>query len=677
MLKGLSNIILPNRANSKLTDSFGLNAGGFNSGAGAGNIITAIIRPALAPIADGGTVEDALSANVDQTSNYASTAGDIASVVVEVLVNGEVPPALDTPLDFEDVVSLSVTVTDDAANVRVFTASRVVAGIAPTNDVAPSIAGDTGLGDVLTVTAGTWSGVPAPTLSYQWRRDGEAIAGETGSTYTITLADSGADIDVLETATNVEGSASEASNAITVDVFAVPDAFTAPDWGLSNDDGDISVNILTLPDDGGAPITDLEYRVNGGAAISLGETTTGSYPVTAVEGDDIQIRAVNAIGAGDWSDVKAVPAASALPLFFEVGADFWPAYKSEYMDVIVDEPDLTVASRDALGATLTDTNKWVGGVLGPDGKIYGMPHNSTDILIIDPVAGTATRSNMGATLTDTGKWVGGVLGPDGKIYGMPYNSTDILIIDPVAGTATRSNMGATLTDTIKWIGGVLGPDGKIYGMPFNSTDILIIDPVAGTATRSNMGATLTGTIKWYGGVLGPDGKIYGMPVNSADILIIDPVAGTATRSNMGATLTGTIKWYGGVLGPDGKIYGMPFNSTDILIIDPVAGTATRSNMGATLTDTNKWIGGVLGPDGKIYGMPVNSADILIIDPVAGTATRSNMGATLTDTGKWNGGVLGPDGKIYGMPVNSTDILIIDDGTPGELEALMSGWINKF
>jgi hypothetical protein len=80
---------------------------------------------------------------------------------------------------------------------------------------------------------------------------------------------------------------------------------------------------------------------------------------------------------------------------------------------------VSAASRDALGATLTGNNKWFGGVLGPDGKIYGIPSDSTDILIIDPIAGTATRSNMGATLTDTSKFVGGVLGPDGKIYGIP------------------------------------------------------------------------------------------------------------------------------------------------------------------------------------------------------------------------------------------------------------------
>jgi ABC-type glycerol-3-phosphate transport system substrate-binding protein len=138
-------------------------------------------------------------------------------------------------------------------------------------------------------------------------------------------------------------------------------------------------------------------------------------------------------------------------------------------------PFRSSATRSALGATLTGSVKWIGGVLGSDGKIYGIPYNATDILIIDPVAGTATRSALGANLTDSAKWFGGVLGSDGKIYGIPYNATDILIIDPVAGTATRSALGANLTDLDKWIGGVLGSDGKIYAIPLIATDILIIN----------------------------------------------------------------------------------------------------------------------------------------------------------------------------------------------------------
>ena len=182
------------------------------------------------------------------------------------------------------------------------------------------------------------------------------------------------------------------------------------------------------------------------------------------------------------------------------------------------------------------------------------------------LAGTATRTAMGATLSGGNKWFGGVLGPDGKIYGIPYDATDILVIDPVAGTATRTAMGATLSGTDKWRGGVLGPDGKIYGIPSGATDILVIDPVAGTATRTAMGATLSSGNKWFGGVLGPDGKIYGLPSSAMDILVIDPVAGTATRTAMGATLSDTNKWFGGVLGPDGKIYGIPFAATDILVM---------------------------------------------------------------------------------------------------------------
>jgi hypothetical protein len=68
-------------------------------------------------------------------------------------------------------------------------------------------------------------------------------------------------------------------------------------------------------------------------------------------------------------------------------------------------------------------------------------------------AQTASRTAMGATLSGSGKWWGGVVGPDGKIYGIPYNAADILVIDPVAGTASRTAMGATLSGSGKWVGG--------------------------------------------------------------------------------------------------------------------------------------------------------------------------------------------------------------------------------
>jgi hypothetical protein len=52
---------------------------------------------------------------------------------------------------------------------------------------------------------------------------------------------------------------------------------------------------------------------------------------------------------------------------------------------------------------------------------------------------------MGATLSGASKWIGGVLGPDGRIYGIPLDSTDILIIEDV--DVTRNYGGRVLLST--------------------------------------------------------------------------------------------------------------------------------------------------------------------------------------------------------------------------------------
>ena len=88
-------------------------------------------------------------------------------------------------------------------------------------------------------------------------------------------------------------------------------------------------------------------------------------------------------------------------------------------------------------------------------------------------ANTSTISGLG---TDIPKWQGGVLGPDGRIYGIPYHSESVLIIDPVAGTADTTTISGLGTGMPKWQGGVLGPDGRIYGIPFLSDSVLIISP---------------------------------------------------------------------------------------------------------------------------------------------------------------------------------------------------------
>ncbi len=51
----------------------------------------------------------------------------------------------------------------------------------------PTITGTAAAGQTLTGVVGTWT--PAPTLSYRWLRDGAAISGATGTTYSVVAAD--------------------------------------------------------------------------------------------------------------------------------------------------------------------------------------------------------------------------------------------------------------------------------------------------------------------------------------------------------------------------------------------------------------------------------------------------------------------------------------------------------
>lgn len=85
---------------------------------------------------------------------------------------------------------------------------------------------------------------------------------------------------------------------------------------------------------------------------------------------------------------------------------------------------------------LLGTNKWRGGVLAPNGKIYGMSGNSASVLEIDPITqATGLLDNLPAN----SKWYGGVLSTNGRIYGMPNNDVQVLEISNVN---TPSSIGS-------------------------------------------------------------------------------------------------------------------------------------------------------------------------------------------------------------------------------------------
>jgi streptogramin lyase len=347
-----------------------------------------------------------------------------------------------------------------------------------------------------------------------------------------------------------------------------------------------------------------------------------------------------------------------------------------------------------------DGNKWYGGVLAPNGKIYCVPGAATSVLIIDPQDDSADASTIIDIPVSGGPspdWLGGVLAPNGKIYCIPWQASNVLIIDPATDTFTTKPIPESdppVPDgSSKWHGGVLAPNGKIYCIPYDSDTVLVIDPDADTFDTipipdpGSPGPSPSDPSKWYGGVLAPNGKIYCIPWKADYVMIIDPESDTMVPDAISFSAVADLKWTGGVLSINGRIYCIPQEPRRVLIIDPA--TTTVELAGYLPLDEDKWAGGVLGPDGRIYGIPRNYHSVLVIDPIEsatdpeidpdGISLEEELGAARFDEDKWTGGVLATNGKIYCVPNEADSVLIIDPHSNGQMFASIAEcpYFNKF
>ena len=169
---------------------------------------------------------------------------------------------------------------------------------APANTAAPAVTGTTTVGQTLTTTNGTWTGVPSPTFTYQWfRSPSTSISGATSSTYTLTASDSGNTIYCRVTATNVAGSASADSNT-TATVNQVPANTAAPAVT-----GTTTVGQTLTTTNGtwtGVPSPTFTYQWFRSPSSAIGGATSSSYVlVSADAGNTIYCRvtATNAAGS--------------------------------------------------------------------------------------------------------------------------------------------------------------------------------------------------------------------------------------------------------------------------------------------------------------------------------------------------------------------------------------------
>lgn len=95
--------------------------------------------------------------------------------------------------------------------------------------------------------------------------------------------------------------------------LTAPGAFALDDFDVTPIAGGFALDFIALPPNGGSPITELQYQIDGGSWVPVSGTGTGSRNVTGLPEVEVSVsvRAVNAIDPGEPSEPKLVtPAAT-------------------------------------------------------------------------------------------------------------------------------------------------------------------------------------------------------------------------------------------------------------------------------------------------------------------------------------------------------------------------------
>lgn len=229
-------------------------------------------------------------------------------------------------------------------------------------------------------------------------------------------------------------------------------------------------------------------------------------------------------------------------------------------------PSTFGASVELIGGPFFGEDMWLGGELGSDGNIYGVPGTAKTVVKVDPQTNEVSEVGdlvvvPGAIRGNRFKWLRGARASNGDMFGIPCNANKVLRIS-ASGKVDMIGDPQLLAGHWKWHGGVLHANGNLYGCPCNSERVLKIDPIKGEVTL--VGGPFPGKQKWYGSLLGGDGCMYCIPNCAGSVLKFDPA--TETHELLGKFPEGGWKWHGAAVGGDGNIYGVAAHTDAILKI---------------------------------------------------------------------------------------------------------------
>lgn len=218
--------------------------------------------------------------------------------------------------DFGKAITCTETATNTQGNASSTSNSITVTAAlaAPVFTVATTISGATPLGSVLTVTPGTVTGNPTPTVARQWKADGTNIAGATGTTYTSVSGDIGKAITCVETATNSQGNSSSVSNSITVTpALAAPTFSVAPVISGASLNG--SVLTVTPGTVAGVPTPSVAHQWQADGTNISGQTGTTYTTVTGDVGKAITCIETATNSQGNASSTSNAITVTSVPAF--------------------------------------------------------------------------------------------------------------------------------------------------------------------------------------------------------------------------------------------------------------------------------------------------------------------------------------------------------------------------
>lgn len=393
-------------------------------GPGTPIVITATISPALGSLRDGDSVQAALSPSALDTDSYASTAGAITAVSATVTLNGAAGALADV-VRVDDVVSVSITVSDAAGTTRDFNAgTQTVQGVAPTLAASDGLSGRT-----LTITVDSTTGVPAPvTALTALTLDGVDVLGDaTGSdpwTYEVPDSADGQTLAWTLKASNVAGSDTASdSEAVAANLFA-PTITSAPQ--ITGDAVAGETVTITNATASGTPTPTVTPTLALGSVDVTGDVAGGAYqiPPDTTVGTTLTLTSVASNGiTPDAQDSVSVTVQDGVftPADLFTGSETGVVYDVSDLSSMNTEPDRSgsvpavgdavrfIADKSGSGNDAPSPSLSASPVLRQDANnnYYLEFDGSNDELV--------TQSNVNVSGSSTREYVG-AFGPGGAVF---------------------------------------------------------------------------------------------------------------------------------------------------------------------------------------------------------------------------------------------------------------------